>query len=88
MKQCRQFKHLLNAVKKYTDDIKLVTNTFATGKIIGYKFRLFQEFNTNYENGTNDKYQAFLLIKDENAEGTMWPAFYNEEEIDEWVNKF
>ena len=58
----------------------------AIGKIKGYNFRLFQELNTSKVNGTNDKYNAYLCIKDGNTKGGMWNAFYNQVDIDNWVN--
>lgn len=88
MEQSRQFKHLLNAIKEYTDDIWFPDQNhqcFATGTIKGYKFRLFQDWNINGANGTNDKYSAFLCIKDERAVGSKWPAFYDKVDIDEWI---
>lgn len=86
MEQCNQFKHLLNAVKKHSNEISLSSKCFAQGKIKGYTFRLFQELNIDKANGTDDKYGAYLTIKDENAKGSMWSAFYNEVDLDEWVN--
>lgn len=85
MEQCRQFKHLLEGVKKYSDDVSLPDKCFATGTIKGYKFRLFQESN-NGTNGTDDEYGAYLCIKDEKAKGSMWSAFYDQVDIDEWVS--
>lgn len=86
MEQCRQFKHLLEGVKKHSNDVRLPSECFATGKIKGYVFRLFQELNVNKANGTNDEYSAYLCIKDENAKGSMWSVFYNQVDIDDWVN--
>jgi hypothetical protein len=85
MEQCRQFKHLLDAVKKHSDDVGLPSVCFAQGTIKGCRFRLFQELNINNANGTDDKYSAYLCIKDEQSKGSMWSAFYNETEVDEWV---
>lgn len=87
MEPCRQFVHLLNGVKKHTDDVKLPSDCFANGNIKGYRFRLFQEPNIDNKNGTNDKYCAYLCIKDEKTKGSLWSAFYNQYEIDEWVEK-
>ena len=87
MKQCKQFKHLLEGVKKYSDDVRLPSECFATGTIKGYVFRLFQELNVGNKNGTDDEYGAYLCIRDEKAKGMMWSAFYNQSEIDEWVNE-
>ena len=86
MEQCKQFKHLLEGVKKHSDDVRLPSDCFATGTIKGYTFRLFQELNTGKANGTDDKYGAYLCIKDENAKGSVWRAFYDKVDIDEWVN--
>lgn len=83
MEQCNQFKHLLEAIKKHTDDVRLSSECFAFGTIKGYAFRLFQELNT-IDSG-NNKYEAYLCIKDEKSVGGMWSAFYNASEIDEWV---
>ena len=72
-KKPRQFKDLLKAVKEYSNDVRVFSPKpfwFACGTILGYKFRLFEDV---------------LLIKDERADGSKWPAFYNKEEIDEWV---
>lgn len=86
MKQCNQFKHLLDAIGKYTDDIHFPDedDCYATGTIFGYKFRLFQEIN-NGSNGTDDLYGAYLCIKDETAKGSVWPAFYDKVDVDQWV---
>ena len=81
-KKPRQFKDLLRTVKEYSDDVRVFSPKpfwFACGTILDYKFRLFEEINPN------KRYEACLLIKDERADGSMWPAFYNKEEIDEWV---
>jgi len=86
MEQCRQFKHLLEGVKKHSDDVHLLSECFATGTIKGYVFRLFQELNVDKANGTDDKYSSYLVIKDKNANGSMWSAFYNQVDIDEWVS--
>lgn len=51
MEQCNQFKHLLNAVKKHSNEIILPSDFFAQGKIKGYTFRLFQELNIDKANG-------------------------------------
>jgi hypothetical protein len=86
MEQCTQFKHLINAVKKHSKEISLPSECFAQGKIKGYNFRIFQELNVNKANGTDDKYSAYLCIKDEKAKGSIWSAFYDEVDLDEWVN--
>ena len=86
MEQCNQFKHLLNAVKKHSNEISLPSDCFAQGKIKGYTFRLFQELNIDKANGTNDKHGAYLTIKDKKAKGSTWSAFYDEVDLDEWVN--
>ena len=86
MEQCRQFKHLLDGVKKHSDDICLPSECFATGTIKGYTFRLFQELNFDKANGTDDKYGACLCIKDEKSKGSIWSAFYDQVDIDDWVN--
>ncbi|MDA3781433.1 MAG: hypothetical protein PF487_14585 [Bacteroidales bacterium] len=86
MEQCRQFKHLLNAVKKHSNEISLPSECFCQGKIKGYDFRLFQELNINKTNGIDDKHSACLCIKDKNAKGSMWSAFSDEVDLQEWVN--
>ena len=86
MEQCRQFKHLLEGIKKHSDDVCLASECLATGKTKGYTFRLFQELNVNKADGIDDNYCACLCIKDENAKGSMWSAFYDQIDIDEWVN--
>ena len=86
MEQCRQFKHLLEGVKKHSDDVHLLSECFATGTIKGYVFRLFQELNVDKANGTDDKYSSYLVINDKNANGSMWSAFYNQVDIDEFVS--
>jgi hypothetical protein len=48
MEQCRQFKHLLEGVRKHSNDVRLPSECFATGTIKGYVFRLFQELNTEF----------------------------------------
>lgn len=85
MTQSNQFKHLLDAIGKYTDNISFPDNDncYATGTIFGYKFRLFQELN-NGTNGTDDEYGAYLCIKDETAKGSIWPAFYDKIDLDQW----
>jgi hypothetical protein len=87
MQQCKQFKHLLNAIKKYSKDVTLPSNCFATGTIFGYKFRLFQELDVYDMKGEGHKYRAWLGIFDETSSNTKVPAFYNKSEIDEWVDK-
>ena len=77
---------MLEGVKKHSNDVRLPSKCFATGTIKGYTFRLFQELNVNQANGTDDEYGAYLCIKDENAEGSIWSAFYNQVDIDEWVS--
>ena len=47
---------------------------------------LFQELNIDKANGTDDKYGAYLCIKDEKAKGSKWSAFYDKVDIDKWVN--
>ena len=86
MEQCRQFKHLLEGVKKHSDDVRLLSDCFATGTIKGYTFRLFQELNVDNANGTDDRYGAYLCIKDEKSKGSEWSAFYDKVDIDEWIN--
>ena len=86
MEQCRQFKHLLEGVKKHSDDVRLPSDCFATRTIKGYIFRLFQELNIDKANGTDDKYGAYLCIKDKKAKGSKWSAFYDKVDIDKWVN--
>lgn len=85
MEQCMQFKHLLEGVKKHTNDVRLPSDCFAEGTIKGCFFRIFQELNVNKANGTDDEYGAYLCIKDENAKGSKWSAFYDQVDIDEWV---
>ena len=80
MKECKQFKDIYNFVAKHSKDIRRVgNNPFATGYIYGYKFRMFQEKES-------DSYIAYLLIKDETAKGTMWSAFYTINEIERWID--
>lgn len=90
--ECRQFKDLYSVVEKYADNIrKINTNIaglpFAIGIILGYNFRLFQDYNRNGENGTEDEFQAFLCIRDENSDNTNWSTFYNSEEVEEWYDE-
>lgn len=84
--QSNQFKHLLDALKQYTNDIFFPydDDCYATGTIFGYKFRLFQELN-NGTNGTDDEHGAYLCIKDETAKRSICPAFYNKIDLDQWV---
>lgn len=77
-KPCEQYKHLLAAISKYTDDVH-DRGTYALGTVKGMPFRLFQEWDAA------EGMSAYLCIKDGNEQGTMWPAFYNEKEIDEWI---
>lgn len=85
MEQSRQFKHLLEGVKKHSDNVILPSECFATGTIKGYAFRLFQELNVNNANGTNDEYGAYLCIKDEYSSGSIWTSIYDQVDIDAWV---
>ena len=74
MKPDKQFEHLLKAVKKYSTDVGTPEKNFVTGTILGYTFRLFQDSN-----------EAYLCINDPTSEENIWPAFYDESELDEWV---
>lgn len=58
----------------------------ATGTINGYVFRIFQEPNTDSKNGTDEEYCAYLVIKDENSKGDLWPAFYDKRDLKLWYN--
>jgi hypothetical protein len=75
---CAQYKHLLEAISKYTDDVS-DRGTYVVGTVSGVPFRLFQEWDA--EEGMS----AYLCIKDGNEQGTKWPAFYNGKEIDKWM---
>ena len=68
--ETKEFKSLLEAVKQYSDDARVVSQGFATGTIYGYKFRLFQE-----------KEGAYLCIRHGEVKDGMWPAYYSEGDI-------
>ena len=86
MKECKLFKELYETIENIgSKDLKMVgNNPFATGHVDGCLFRLFQEADTFYEDGTVRDYTACVVIKDETETGSMWPAFYSRDEIINW----
>lgn len=80
-----QFEHLLNAIEKHANDIDMSAEGFVHGTVKGYRFRLFESLNEYTVNGTRVISNAFLCIEDENSRGSMWSAFYDEVDIDEWI---
>ena len=74
------FDTLYSWLEDHTNDISLHGDQslrLATGEILGYYFRLFEEPDTS----------AWCGIEDETAESGKWPAFDNEFELDTWYLK-
>ena len=94
MEPCKEFEELYEKLSQYSDDIRKPgrSECFATGRIDGYLFRLFQEVESDAFTGDISElepsdYTAWVGIKDEEADGPRWPAFYTPEEIEDWYNR-
>jgi hypothetical protein len=69
------FPQLVKIMKAHGD--KIVTHKdYAHGTILKYKFRVFEEDDSNY---------AYVAIFDEYSVDGKTPAYYNEQEIKEWI---
>lgn len=69
----RQFGDLLEAIKPHASKV-IELEGFASGLVKGFPFRIFVEGKG-----------AYLCIRDENAKGHMWSAFYRPEDVEEWA---
>lgn len=74
-KEYKKFKDFISALEEHCADIVVKEERFASGKIKGYTFRLFQEYDE----------EAYLCINDELSMPGVWTTLYDPTDIDEWV---
>ena len=86
--ECGQFVELYKKMHKLSTECRKVgKQPFATGKILGYTFRMFQEVDDPNGKSLHDKYIAYVCINDETSMKHQWPAFYDPEDIQQWYNR-
>jgi hypothetical protein len=73
MERNEQFDLIFKRVKEIADSVNEPQICYVWGKILGYSYRMFQETDIGY-----------ILIKDENAKGSIWSAFYSVDELNKW----
>lgn len=85
MLKCKQFIDIYNEVINLggTHDVDY-EYPLSTGKLIGYKFRMFQEFETFDMNGPSETYIAYIEIDDENSKNNVWTKITSPEDLQTW----
>ena len=90
MKKCKQFTDIYNEVINLggTHDNREDDYPLSTGTILGYNFRMFQEYETFDMNGPSKTFVGYISIDDENSKDNKWSTFYSPEELNEWFDEY
>ena len=86
MKKSKQFIDIYNEVIKLggTHTKRDYDYPLSSGTILGYDFRMFQEFERFDENGPSKTYIAYISIDDEKSKNNKWTTLYSPKELNDW----
>ena len=86
MVKCKQFTDIYNEVINLggTHEKREDEYPISTGTILGYNFRMFQEYETLDMKGPSKTFVAYISIDDENSKENKWTTFYSANELQTW----